>query len=114
MDGLPGLDKVFREEFPAGKVQRCTVHVANNVLTKTPKKLRIAVKDSLRDIFYAPSRKNAKKAYIDFVGKHRYIIPSAVKCLENVIDRCLTFFSFPKEEWISLRTTNIIERDTEN
>jgi len=50
------------------------------------------------------------KAYIDFVGKHRDIIPLAVKCLENVIDRCLTFFSFPKEEWISLRTTNIIER----
>jgi putative transposase len=25
-------------------------------------------------------------------------------------DVCLTFFSFPEEEWISLRTTNIIER----
>jgi putative transposase len=22
-DGLPGLEKVFREEFPQGKVQRC-------------------------------------------------------------------------------------------
>jgi putative transposase len=26
------------------------------------------------------------------------------------IDACLTFFNFPEEEWISLRTTNIIER----
>jgi len=29
---------------------------------------------------------------------------------ENSLDACLTFFTFPEEEWISLRTTNIIER----
>jgi len=33
-----------------------------------------------------------------------------VECLERSIDACLTFFNFPPEEWISLRTTNIIER----
>jgi len=33
-----------------------------------------------------------------------------VDCLERNIDFCLTFFSFPEEEWRSLRTTNIIER----
>jgi len=37
-------------------------------------------------------------------------LPSAVKCLENSLEPCLTFFSFPEEEWISLPTTNIIER----
>jgi len=26
------------------------------------------------------------------------------------LEACLTFFNFPDEEWISLRTTNIIER----
>ncbi|MFC1867826.1 transposase [Thermodesulfobacteriota bacterium] len=36
--------------------------------------------------------------------------PSAVKCLENSLSSCLTFISFPEEEWISLRTSNIIER----
>ena len=36
-------------------------------------------------------------------------LPSAVKCLEKSIDACLTFFNCPEEEWISLRTTNIIE-----
>ena len=35
---------------------------------------------------------------------------SAVKCLQNSLDSCLTFFDFPEEEWISLRTTNVIER----
>ena len=42
--------------------------------------------------------------------KWKDIIPSAVSCLERSINACLTFFSFPEEEWISLRTTNIIER----
>ena len=37
-------------------------------------------------------------------------LPSAVKSLERSIESCLTFFNFPEEEWISLRTTNIIER----
>lgn len=37
-------------------------------------------------------------------------IPSAVQCLGNSIDACLTFMAFPEEEWISLSTTNIIER----
>jgi len=30
--------------------------------------------------------------------------------LKSNINSCLTFYSFPKDEWISLRTTNVIER----
>jgi putative transposase len=30
MDGLPGLESIFKEEFPGAKVQRCQVHVARN------------------------------------------------------------------------------------
>ena len=37
-------------------------------------------------------------------------VPFAVKCLQNSMDSCLTFFDFPEEEWISLCTTNVIER----
>ena len=33
-----------------------------------------------------------------------------MKCLQNSLDNCLTFFDFPEEEWISLRATNVIER----
>ena len=36
--------------------------------------------------------------------------PSAVGCHKRSIDACLAFFRCPKDEWISLRTTNIIER----
>lgn len=110
MDGLPGLEKVFKEEFPKAKVQRCQVHVSRNVLAKVPRKLKKAVGDDLRSIFYASSKKKAMEFFGLFKDKWEKELPSAVKCLENTIDACLTFFICPEEEWISLRTTNIIER----
>jgi len=110
MDGLPGLEKVFKEEFPNAKIQRCQVHVARNVLSKVPQKLKQSVADDIRSIFYASSRKKADEFARLFVEKWEKDIPSAVTSLMSSLDSCLTFFSFPQEEWISLRTTNIIER----
>jgi putative transposase len=110
MDGLPGLEKVFGEEFMNAKIQRCQVHVARNVLCKVPKSLKKDVADRLRDVFYASSREKAKINFHLFIEKYEETIPSAVKSLKNNIDNCLTFYSFPEEEWISLRTSNTIER----
>lgn len=110
VDGLSGLEKVFREEFPKAEVQRCQVHVARNVLAKVPRKLKQAVADDLRSIFYASSKEKALEFFSQFKERCGKELLSAVKCLENSLDACLTFFNFPEEEWISLRTTNIIER----
>ena len=110
MDGLPGLEKVFAEEFPNARIQRCQVHVARNVLAKVPQKLKKEVADDLRSIFYASSKKKADEFALSFANKWDKEIPSATKSLSNSLDACLTFFSFHEEEWISLRTTNTIER----
>ena len=110
MDGLAGLEKVFREEFPQSKVQRCQVHVARNVLAKVPQKLKQKVADDMRSIFYASSREKALEFSTQFSERWQKEVPSAVKCFQNSLDSCLTFFDFPEEEWISLRTSNVIER----
>ena len=110
MDGLPGLEKVFKEEFLKAKVQRCQVHVVRNVLAKVPKKLKKAVADDIRSIFYASSKQKAMGFFDIFREKWQRDFPSAVKCLENSIEACLTYLMCPEEEWISLRATNIIER----
>lgn len=110
MDGLAGLEMVFREEFPHAEVQRCQVHVARNVLAKVPKKLKSEVADDMRSIFYASSKEKAKEFFVQFKEHWEKEVPSAVKCLENSLESCLTFFKFPPEEWQALRTTNIIER----
>ena len=110
MDGLSGLESVFKEEFSNAKVQRCQVHVARNILAKVPRKLKKDIADEVRSIFYASSRKKAIEFFNDFKSKWDNELPSAVKCLERSLDSCLTYLSFPEEEWICLRTTNVIER----
>jgi len=110
MDGLAGLEKVFLEEFKNSRVQRCQVHLARNVLAKTPHKIKQQVADDLRSIFYASSKKKAEAFYREFEKKWASEIPSAFKSLETNIETALTFMSFPEAEWLSLRTTNPIER----
>jgi putative transposase len=110
MDGLPGLEKVFCQEFPDAKVQRCQVHVARNVLCKVPKQMKEKVADDMRSVFYADTKNKALLFFEEFKKKYEQDVPSAVKCLGASLESTLSYLSFPQEEWISLRTTNPIER----
>ena len=110
MDGLPGLEKVFKDEFSNAGVQRCQVHVARNVLAKVPRKLKKEVADAIRDIFYASRKKRAMENFGQFKEKYEKVLPSAVKCLEKNVEKCLTYLKFDQAYWVSLRTTNPIER----
>nr|CBX27322.1 hypothetical protein N47_H21440 [uncultured Desulfobacterium sp.] len=78
MDGLPGLEKVFKEEFPKAKVQRCQVHVSRNVLAKVPRKLKKAVADDMRSIFYASSKPKAMEFFEIF--KQKWLKGSSIGC----------------------------------
>jgi putative transposase len=110
MDGLPGLERVFYEEFPKAVIQRCQIHVARNVLAKVPRKLKETIADEIRSIFYASSRSKAMEFFHTFKGKWERELPSAVRCLENSLEACLKYLNFPEEEWVCLRTTNVVER----
>lgn len=110
MDGLPGLERVFKEEFTKAKVQRCQIHAARNILAKVPRKLKKDVADQVRSIFYASSKPKAIDFFESFKAERQKDLPSAVKCLENSLESCLTYLQFPQEEWVCLRTTNVIER----
>lgn len=64
----------------------------------------------IRSIFYATSKKKSLEFFAEFKRRHDKEAPSAVKCLEASLESTLSFFAFPKEEWLALRTTNPIER----
>ncbi|HSD94447.1 MAG TPA: IS256 family transposase [Syntrophales bacterium] len=110
MDGLPSLETVFREEFPKARTQRCQVHVARNVLAKVPRRLKTEVAADIKPVFYAPSRPQALEAFERFRETWQQVVPSAVGSLERSLEACLTYLDFPAEQWVSLRTTNLIER----
>ena len=51
-----------------------------------------------------------RKAYREFILKWKKLAPKVAVSLEEGGQELLTFYSFPKSQWKSLRTTNVIER----
>jgi putative transposase len=108
-DGALGFWAALRKVFPACRQQRCWVHKTANVLNKLPKHLHGKATAMLHDIWMAQARAQAVKAFDLFVTTFKAKYPSAVECLEKDRDVLLTFYDFPAEHWVHLRTTNPIE-----
>jgi len=110
MDGLPGLEKVFREEFPNAVTQRCWVHSLKNALNKCPKRLREAFKLLADKIMYAAGQNDARKAFGHLKSQMRTDGSRAISSLEKDLESLLVHYTFDKSYWRSLRTTNPVER----
>jgi putative transposase len=85
------------------------VHKTANVLDKLPKSLQGRAKELLHDIYLAPGRQEALKAYERFLTNYQLKYPKACECLEKDKDTLFSFYQFPAEHWPHLRTTNPIE-----
>lgn len=108
-DGALGFWAAVREVWPEVREQRCWVHKTANVLSKMPKHLHSQAKDDLHQIWMAASKEEAEKAFNTFVEKYSPKYPAATECLQKDRDELLTFYDFPAEHWVHLRTTNPIE-----
>lgn len=108
-DGALGFWAALREIYPTTEEQRCWVHKTANVLNKMPKAVQPKAKSMLHDIWLAETRKEAEKAFDLFVVTFQAKYPKAVECLVKDRDVLLTFYDFPAEHWVHLRTTNPIE-----
>ncbi len=110
IDGCPGLIKAVDEVFPESDKQRCTKHRTENVLDKVLQQDRASVKESVRKVFYASTYEHAKEAVEMFKKKWSMKYPSAVECLIEDIESCLTYYKYPYQHWLRIRTTNVVER----
>jgi transposase-like protein len=108
-DGNLGFWAALREVYPETQEQRCWKHKLANVLDKLPKRLQPRAKEMLHEIMYAPDRESALEEITRFSEEYGARYPKAVETLTKDQDRLLTFFDFPAEHWIHLRTTNPIE-----
>lgn len=109
-DGALGFWKALPQVFSKTRTQRCWVHKTANVLNKLPKRLHGEAKDRLHQIWMAPGRDAAHEAFDYFIETYEAKYPKATDCLAKDRDVLLTFYDFPAEHWIHLRTTNPIER----
>ena len=80
-----------------------------NILDKLPKKEQPTAKQLLRSMSYAESRGECEKQRDRFVLRYRKTYPKATETLLNDWDRMVSLYSFPREHWVHLRTTNIVE-----
>jgi putative transposase len=108
-DGALGFWKAMRQVWDTTREQRCWVHKAANVLDKLPKGSQPKAKGMLHDISMAEGREKAEKAFDLFVKTYEAKYPKATECLVKDRDVLLTFYDFPAEHWVHIRSTNPIE-----
>lgn len=108
-DGALGFWAALREIYPSTREQRCWVHKTANVLNKMPKSVQPKAKANLHEIWQASTKRDAEKAFDEFIEKYQVKYSAACQCLSKDREVLLTFYDFPAEHWGHLRTTNPIE-----
>ena len=108
-DGALGFWSAVRDVWPQTAEQRDWFHTLGNVLDTLPKRLQPKAKRALHDILAAETREQAEEHLDTFVAEYEAKYPKAAACLATDREALLTFFAFPAEHWMHLRTTNVIE-----
>jgi len=109
-DGALGLWAAVNEHYPRSAQQRCTNHKTMNVIDKLPTSERPEYTKRLRAVWQADSETAARKLAGRLATDLRAAgYDRAADCLEDDLDRCLTFYQFPEAHWSHLRTTNVVE-----
>ncbi len=109
-DGALGLWAALDQVFPTTHHQRCWNHRVLNVQDKLPKRLQPQARRRLRAMAEAPTReaceqlRDAYVAELEAQGQAR----AAATVLREWED-FVRFYSFPKEHWPHLRTSNPVE-----
>lgn len=109
-DGHLGIWAALRQVYPEAEEQRCWNHRFVNVLDRIGRREQSAAKQLLRDVAYAETEQDAEQAKAAFQHWCRQRgYEDAGRLLEDDWERMVTFFRFPREHWIHLRTTNPVE-----
>ena len=87
------------------------MHKLRNVATKLKRVHLKPCMAEVKGIFAAPSRREAIKRFKAWKEKWQVEEERAVRCMEKNLYCCLHYYSFPKELWKKVRTTNVLERD---
>lgn len=109
-DGALGLWVALDEVFPATGHQRCWNHRVLNVQDKLPKRLQAQARRRLREIAAAETLQDCERLRSRSVAElYAAGQAAAAETVQRDWDDFVTFYRFPKEHWIHLRTSNPIE-----
>jgi len=108
-DGHLGIWSAFGEIHPEGNEQRCWNHKIRNVLNAMPKRLREEASELLKSVPYAKTQEKCEKLRDKFINRYKDDYTKATNTLLSDWERMITFYNYPKEHWVHIRTTNIVE-----
>lgn len=109
-DGCAGLWNALQRVYPRVPAQLCWAHKMRNVKDKLPKMAWETCLREAKQIYLAPSRREATERYFAWSKKWKRKYPRAVRCLHKDIDKLMVHFAYPERQRRTLRTTNPIER----
>jgi putative transposase len=108
-DGHLGIWSALGEMHPEGEEQRCWNHKITNVLDAMPGRVRDEAGEYIKRIPYAQTQKECESLRDEFSNRYRRDYPRAVEKLLSDWERMVTFYSYPREHWVHIRTTNVVE-----
>ena len=109
-DDHAGLRQAITRHFQGAGWQRCQVHVARNLLGQVAKTKRAEVAAGLREVFAAPTRTQALTVARRLAQQCGSSHPRVAEHLEEELEDCLACLAFPIEHQLRIRTTNGMER----
>jgi transposase-like protein len=90
--------------------QRCTVHFLRDMLGHCARQQQPMIATAIRQVFNADSGTEARERLGEVVERLEGPAPKVARLLDEAADELLAFYSFPREHWPKLRSTNPLER----
>ena len=110
-DDHAGIQSARKAVFTGIPWQRCQFHLQQNAQAYVPRVgMRREVAEDIRSIFNAPDRETAESYLKKVVEKYAILAPKLADWMEVNIPEGFTVFSFPRELQRRLRTSNYLER----
>lgn len=110
-DDNGGLANALDQIYPSIPKQLCITHKMRNVMSKTSYKHKTLVAEDLKTIYQATTREEGLLRAEAFAKRWYIKEEKAVKSLAFNFELTLTYLQFPQDQWSSLRTTNMLERE---
>ena len=109
-DDHAGLRQAIIRQFQGAGWQRCQVHFTRNLLGQVAQTKRAILAAGLREVFAAATYSQAMGVARRLAEQWRSSHPRVAEQLEEEVDACLSCLSFPAEHQARIRTTNGMER----
>lgn len=109
-DGALGLWAALDEVFPETEHQRCWNHRVLNVQSRLPKHMHAEARRRLREMSEAETQAECEQLRDSYVAE---LLAADQRAAAETVTRdwedFVTFYRYPKEHWVHLRTTNPLE-----